>query len=68
MRHDGGAEDDAADDFGDDAGLTDEGEGVVEEAAEDDDYGRLVSVSSLYGIKHSAQFLDGRKWHAGLTK
>ncbi len=56
MRHDGGAEYDAADDFGDDAGLADQGEGVVEEAAEDDDNGRLVSVSSLYGIKHSALF------------
>lgn len=39
--HDRRAEEDAADDFGDDARLTDLGEGPVERAAEDDDYAGL---------------------------
>lgn len=52
MRHDGGTEDDAADDFGDDAGLANEGERVVEEATEGDDYDCLWGVSSLHVIKY----------------
>ena len=43
---DGGAEQDAPNDLGDDAGLTEVGEGEVEEAAEDDDDARLQGNAS----------------------
>lgn len=49
VAHYGGAEDDAADDLGDDAGLADLGEGPVEDVAEDDDQAGLGCVSSLEG-------------------
>lgn len=48
--HYGGAEQDAADDFGDDAGLAEEGEGVVEYTTEDEDDGCWMGVSWDYRL------------------
>lgn len=46
VAHDGGAEDDAAEDLCDDTGLADLGEGPVEDVADDDDQAGLGCVSS----------------------
>ena len=64
MAHDGGAEDDAADNLGDDAGLADLGERPVEDMAEDDDQTGLDCVSLRTGGEGQRR---GRTWMMNRT-
>ena len=61
---DGGAKEDAPDDFGDDAGLAHSGEWIVEEAGEDYDYTGLVGGMSVMGLGRDRAG-RGKGWRRG---